>query len=337
MSAANTDWDNVKAQAAEWVFRTQGTLSKSQLEAFDAWRRADQRHDYAFKAASEAYSDLADLAQIPEVNTLFSPPTWRERTFEALRRFPPLHWLAVRPQRRMATGFVAVAALLLAISPPLRSPAYETQVAEMRAVTLPDGSIVALGSNSRLETHFTRNERRVALKRGDAFFAVTKNAARPFYVDAGDAVVRVVGTKFDVARGSADVRVAVVEGTVEVAEPTSSTSPKRSDPQFITAGQQLTAARNNGQMEFRVSQLSPPAARASLRLDYSDAKLSDVVADANRYYTPGIELAGTVGDLRVTMSFRSTQVEATMKNLMGILPVNVAENPDGRLVISPQN
>jgi transmembrane sensor len=47
-------------------------------------------------------------------------------------------------------------------------------------------------------------------------FKVTKDASRPFIVNAGTAVARAVGTRFGVARSEDRVRVTVAEGTVAV-------------------------------------------------------------------------------------------------------------------------
>ncbi len=334
VSGGSDSWDAVKAQAADWAVRTQGVLSRAEREAFETWRAADTRHEYAYQSAVAACEDLATLANVPGARSLLGAPSWRERVIALLRNLPPIHWLALRPERRLAGGMAVAALVLLALNLPTRSPVYETQTAELRAVTLGDGSVVTLSANSRLVTDFTRSERRVALTRGDAFFAVTKDPARPFLVTAGDTMVRVVGTKFDVKQNAEEVRVAVVEGVVEVGERTSSVN-----SQVITVGQQITATRHGNKMEFRVSELTLPAAAArSLRLDYNGAKLRDIIADANKYYPPGVELSSdNLGDLLVTTSFRSTQVDKMVDSLVDILPVEVAHDADGRIIIRPRN
>ena len=53
---------------------------------------------------------------------------------------------------------------------------------------------------------------------GRALFEIAPARWRPFYVDAGDARVRVVGTVFDVGRGDNGVAVTVVKGLVTVTE-----------------------------------------------------------------------------------------------------------------------
>lgn len=66
-------------------------------------------------------------------------------------------------------------------------------------LTLPDGSKVWLNSESALTypVRFSENERNVTLK-GEAFFDITKNAAKPFVVESAEQQVTVTGTTFNI-------------------------------------------------------------------------------------------------------------------------------------------
>ncbi len=340
MSHVKKNWVKVKAEAAKWAVRAQTALSTADHAKLEAWRQADQRHDFAYRAATATWNNIAGLAQVDETRGRLSTPSRRERVMDSLRAIPPLHWLAIRPQRRLASGVVLAVLALFTLNLPMRSPAYETQIAESRAVKLPDGSFIALSGNSRLETNFTKSERRVALTRGDAFFEVTKDPTRPFIVVAGDTMVRVVGTKFNVHRDSEEVRIAVVEGVVQVAQPTliTGSAPFPAEAHTLTAGQQILAARRDGRSEVRISKLVEPTVLQPTRLDYRGAKLRDVIAEANKYYAPGIVLEpDELGDLQVTMAFQTTEIEKTVDGLKDILPLDVYRNAEGRIVIRPRN
>ena len=94
---------------------------------------------------------------------------------------------------------------------------------EVKEVMLPDGSQVWLNSNSKLTypKEFSRKHRTVQLE-GEAYFDVTHEPDRPFYVNAGDLSVKVLGTQFDVEAyvGQAPVfHTTLVEGTVEMRYP----------------------------------------------------------------------------------------------------------------------
>jgi transmembrane sensor len=72
------------------------------------------------------------------------------------------------------------------------------------------------GSELRVAAGFGERERRVEL-RGEAFFDVIHDAARPFVVRAGDAVIRDVGTTFVVHSDENEgVRVVVTSGAVQL-------------------------------------------------------------------------------------------------------------------------
>jgi transmembrane sensor len=92
---------------------------------------------------------------------------------------------------------------------------YHTAEGERVTVRLEDGTIVRLAPTSRLRTTGSRTAREITLE-GQAFFAVAKNPDFPFVVrtNAGDA--QVLGTRFDVRVSNGDMRVVVVDGTVDV-------------------------------------------------------------------------------------------------------------------------
>lgn len=86
-------------------------------------------------------------------------------------------------------------------------------------ITLADGTRVWLNAASSLRypTKFDKNERRVVLK-GEGYFEVAKDVARPFWVEAGNARVRVLGTKFNVSAYNDDSKekISLEEGSVLV-------------------------------------------------------------------------------------------------------------------------
>lgn len=87
-----------------------------------------------------------------------------------------------------------------------------------KIVYLSDGSIINLapGSSVKHQRLFTGDKREVYLK-GEAFFKVSKNKAKPFYVYTGNIVTRVVGTSFNVSSSpQGNIIVAVRTGKVMV-------------------------------------------------------------------------------------------------------------------------
>lgn len=94
-----------------------------------------------------------------------------------------------------------------------------TDATTTKTYKLSDSTIVRLKGKSKLEitADFNQSTRTVYLK-GEAFFEVTRNTDKPFFVLAGDVVTKVLGTSFLVknTEGGKSVAVEVVSGKVSV-------------------------------------------------------------------------------------------------------------------------
>jgi ferric-dicitrate binding protein FerR (iron transport regulator) len=129
---------------------------------------------------------------------------------------------------RMSFLRIAAAIILLAVTGGVailvtRQSATDTKVfasADTRnmQVDLPDGSRVFLNRNSELayDNSFGEDGRNVKLT-GEAFFDITPDASKPFRIDAGKAVVEVVGTSFSVLTENSESQVEVFVKTGKVA------------------------------------------------------------------------------------------------------------------------
>jgi len=86
-------------------------------------------------------------------------------------------------------------------------------------VQLEDGSSVTIYPGSKLvfPKHFAAGKREVYLE-GEAFFNVSKNPNRPFFVYSNNIITQVLGTSFDIRGKNGQVEVAVKTGRVAVYE-----------------------------------------------------------------------------------------------------------------------
>ncbi len=78
-----------------------------------------------------------------------------------------------------------------------------TAAGEQRVLTLDDGSRLTLAGDSAINLDLVDHQRHVTLLRGRAYFQVASDPHRPFLVEAGEARVRVTGTRFEVRRDGA--------------------------------------------------------------------------------------------------------------------------------------
>ena len=193
---------------------------------------------------------------------------------------------------------------------------------------MPDGTRVVLGAESQLSFEVTGSVRHATVVGGDAYFTVTRDPARPFTVSIDDVQVRVVGTQFEVRRRSGEVSVAVAEGTVDVSRTDAAAAGVR-----LHRGEAVSA-RDSARLTVRAVEPTDIAAWRSGRLVYDNAELSDIVADANRYARSRIVIADAqLESLRVTTSFRTSQVEGMIETLQAALPLVAERQADGDIVL----
>lgn len=335
--------ETIREQAHRWrVLMASGDPTPSDRAAFRAWLAADDRHRAAYDRAERLWRGLGAVDGLADMEPL-DRPLFGERLVMGLRAAAGA---VRRPAVQLAGAGGVAAALLVAVllgpqlSTLLHTPDHVTQVAEIRDVTLPDGSQVTLGARSAMDVAFGPDERGVALTRGEAFFDVVHDPARPFVVRVDDTRVRVLGTRFEVHRGPERVRVSVAEGSVEVTH--IQTRPAAVDPaptpqrRVLSAGQQIVARPSAPLSDVRTVSPAHPGAWRSGRLVYVGAPLSEVIADANRYYDATIALASDdLGALTITAGFRTDQIDDMIDSLVAALPITADRRPSGDIVINP--
>ena len=115
-----------------------------------------------------------------------------------------------------------------------------------RSLELPDGSVLRVDAASRVALTYRADLRQAQLLEGAAFFAVARDAARPFVVEAGPLRVTVLGTRFGVELEPDAVRVQVESGQVRVEHAATGRSQLLQDSQSLripwTAGQEMPTA-----------------------------------------------------------------------------------------------
>lgn len=337
MTQNNGKENRIDAAARSWaVYLHSGDVRPEKIAEFDAWLTADRAHLLAFRRYERLISDLALIPELGDVDIAAAPPPAGPR--------PPLH----RPRQLVAALALMVAVLggaflglrgALPGSSTVAEPAYETMIAEIRDIHLADGSIVTLGARSRIEPAFTDTMRIVKLQEGEAFFDVASDPARPFYVEVGDRLIRVVGTRFDVRQGPETVRIAVVEGVVEVLQAETPQQAEASregmEKNVLRAGDEVVA--RIGSVEATLGAIEPGEAAPWRRgwLTYEDASLAEIVSDANRYSRRQIILKDeTIGDLRMTAAFSVEKIDQFAAGLEVTYGVRADYTDPGSIVLS---
>ena len=137
---------------------------------------------------------------------------------------------------RLLTAGAVAAVVLLALAwllLPAVPQFYQTRPGEQRSILLGDGSRVTLDSDSDVSVRLGKHRRIVRLLRGEALFQVSHDPQRPFDVYAGSAVVRAIGTEFNVDMRTAFTSVTVLQGRVAVMSASQASLPVPGAPRAL--------------------------------------------------------------------------------------------------------
>lgn len=159
---------------------------------------------------------------------------------------------------------------------------YVTSRGQRRELRLPDGTAVILGPESRLTLASTygAKTRDVRLE-GHGYFDVVHDEHRPFAVDVHGAVIRDLGTRFDVRAYPPDsgVRVAVAAGRVALGA------------QVLSPGQ-VGERMADGRLTIRTGvDIDRYLAWTNGRLVFVDVPLSEALPELSRWYGLKFQLA----------------------------------------------
>lgn len=187
---------------------------------------------------------------------------------------------------------------------------------------LEDGTQVVLNRNSRLRYSktFEQEERTVFLS-GEAWFDVTRDTAMPFIIDAGEAMVRVLGTSFNVNayKDNPAVEITVQSGLVAMSS--------KED-----AGDQIVMKAGSGGVYHKSQkslQLIPTSDPNSIswrtrELFFQGSTLRDVVELLNRVYDVNLVIGNPeLANCPITVTFRDQSLESVLNVLEQTLDLKV--------------
>lgn len=320
--------DPLIEEALRWlVVLKDRAASDADRQAFDRWLKADPRHAAAWQRAQSVWMRLDRIgpafANRRPPAAVASPPPPAQRS-------PAIHPMGRRRFLYAAAAVTAVAvpAAMLLSRPGLFAD-HGTAVGERRTISLEDGSTVELAGASSLSVDFAAGARRVVLHDGEAFFKVSRDAARPFIVEAAAGRTQALGTAFDIKLQGDAVSVAVVEHSVQV-------SVEGRGHVVVEAGQQVRYGRQR-LGAVRDADLRQVEAWRRDRLVFQEAPLGEVIADLERYRGGRIVVTDSrLRDIPVTAVFDAGQADAALDTIASSLPIRMRRLTGLLVVLSPR-
>lgn len=369
--------EEAEQAAAAWLLRRSDVRwSEVDQTEFDRWLAAAVSHRVAFIRLEAMWDDADRLrgiaaglpkGQVPprgaiEQSPFFTLKQADTESDEPVRATLSEHFQRSTVKRTRRRFFAAAAGALFVVASGAaiysglagRGTLYSTSVGGLSTIPMQDGSIITLNTNSEVQVRLTSRERRIDLKKGEAFFDVAKDPNRPFAVYIRDRRVVAVGTKFSVRLDSATVRVAVTEGKVRLEERASifdltnlTSVEKARQPDLAVAGAVVAnkdgliagtiAEIDKGRIEF-TQQPVPKIERAlswrSGYIAFDGTPLAEAIAEFNRYSDRQLQLDDdSLAMLKIEGNFRSNNVEGFVRLLEQGFRIKAAQE-GGRILLS---
>jgi transmembrane sensor len=251
-----------RVEASAWIVQLHGPRRTPAVEAgFRTWLAESTENARQFELVTDAWD--AGSTPVPGIGRLKPHAKTSARMCLAA---------AVLVTFAMGLGFWALDAFSL-------NPSYATGIGEQRIVVLADGTRITLNSDTHVSVAYRELERGVRVDRGEAYFEVAKDVARPFLVRAGVHRVEALGTVFIVRHDAARTAVTLVEGKIAV-------SVEGDDaleiPASLTPGERLTfVGKSRAKIDEPRIEAITAWRRSEIVLDKTP--LADAIAEVNRY------------------------------------------------------
>lgn len=194
-------------------------------------------------------------------------------------------------------------------------------------VVLEDGTRLAVNRNSsiRYKKRFGEAERKVFLS-GEAWFDVARDTTSPFVIDAGAALVEVLGTRFNV---NAYKENPVVEITVESGMVALSAKEDQKDLIVMKAGSGGTYHKSQKELTLVPSSNLNNISWKTKELYFDGSSLREVADLVSRVYGANMVIVNPdLASCEITVTFKDQSLEAILKVLEMTLDLDITRSGD---------
>jgi transmembrane sensor len=198
-------------------------------------------------------------------------------------------------------------------------------------IILADGTKIWLNAGSTLSypVRFTGNSREVYLS-GEAFFEVSTDRSKPFYVITGDLRIKVTGTRFNVTSYNNDIvtQAVLVEGRIEAAK-----NRLFGRSVELSPGERIVYDRKENKIKKDKVDTELYTSWVNGYLILENEPVEEIFKKLERYYDKKIVAEGLSGQYRFTGKLNLAEdLEKVLKNVAFSASFTV-ENKDGVYII----
>lgn len=342
------DRNRLESEACAWVlkFDDNDNPCPTDIEALRQWANQSARHREALHQYADLWQEMGVMSELLRTSAPAKPSTKPSNSGFKLWNARPLWGAATAASVMLMLAFLVFLPQKPTPTTPMGPYQLSTHTGQTTQHQLPDGSRLWLNTDTQVQIDFTPQARRLTVLKGEAHFEVRKNPNRPFEVISGDHLVRAIGTAFSVRQMSQAVKVAVLEGKVELSAlqeaPTLQPEPSFAAEQhlgFLIGGESVLMAETLNDAGIDVEQHREGELERNLAwrdglLVFAGEPLQTVIKEFERYTTLKIVIADQlIGDIPIGGQFHIGATDGLFDVLERGFGLKVSRVADNQVII----
>lgn len=302
-----------------------GNASDAEKVQFERWLESDEKNKHYFTKVSSVWNGLNKAYNSVEFDTVAAKESIlnklnNRKESPVIKRF----WFRISA----AASILILLGIGLSVLFTGRSD-YQLYSSEnfVKKIVLPDNSHVWLNAGSKLQVpeKFAVRKRNVILE-GEAYFDVIRDENKPFKVKAGNTVIKVLGTSFNI-KMEKNTNVNVIVNTGKVAFYKTNSLKK---PDVLTAG--LKGEYSDNQIKITKNLNENYVSWKTGNLKFNNTPLKKVCSVLSQHFRKNITT--TIADtLTLTGSFKNENLEDILRTVELTLDVEILKTT-GEILIS---
>jgi len=299
--------------------------SEAERAQLEQWRNANNNNLKEYHAFVKLWNKSESANQNPDIDLEFEWQRMEQTMASKMGR--SISFMRIL---QVAASIIVLVGLGFLLLHQTQTIATKSAVAQVQIINLPDGSKVTLNANSKLiySKNFGKSDRKVTLK-GEAFFEVTKNAEKPFVINAQGASIKVLGTKFNVKayKDQDEVNVTVVEGVVQLFE---SKTPLKAT--LLNAGESGVYFKREKTIKKILQINANDIAWKTQKMVFENSTLLQVVEVLTSTYHVKFKVSDKVKNCTITVEFDQKKLASVLKVLKSTLNLKITKHNDVILI-----
>lgn len=307
--------DTVLDEAANWVARLRaGNCTLQDERSFRAWLTADPAHASAFEAMHATWELTAALPRDPALSKYRRPR------------------LAGRREFVWGASAAAIAGMAAVTWQSAAAKVYETAVGEQRHITLPDGSLLFLDTDTRVSFRMHDGMRLMLLSNGRANLRVVPEDNRPFRAESRQQTIITDQSTFDLRDDGHVTSVVLIDGQAQV----EIDRPGAEQTRILRGGERLRVSSAGA--TFDKPNMSSLLAWHRGQVVFENSTLAQAAAELNRYSDIKLTVEDpTIAAWRVSGVFPVGDNFAFVKAVSKFLPLGMTQSAGRILMIQDRS